>query len=122
MKTIYITEKQEKVLIKAMIAEEVGGWSDKVGVVKKFLDDNFSRASSTIMGRNGLPTNQEIVVWLDSNKKVIKTLTDVQLFYVLQSQFKKILPNRNERDKFLKQVIKDWYNKKISDVNTLSQY
>lgn len=122
MKTIYITEKQEKVLIKTMIAEEVGGWSDKVGVVKKFLDDNFSRASSTIIGRNGLPTNQEIVVWLDSNKKVIKTLTDVQLFYVLQSQFKKILPDRNERDKFLKQVIKDWYNKKISDVNTLSQY
>ena len=122
MKTVYITEKQEKLLIHLMMNEEIGGMSDKVGVVKKFLDDNFVRATASEMGENGLPETRGIVVWLDDSKKPVKTLTDVQLFYVLQSQFKNIISDRDERDKFLKQVIKDWYSKKISDVNTLSSY
>lgn len=122
MKTVYITEKQEKLLIHLMMNEEIGGMSDKVGVVKKFLDDNFVRATTSEMGENGLPETRGIVVWLDDSKKPVKTLTDVQLFYVLQSQFKNIISDRDERDKFLKQVIKDWYNKKISNVNTLSSY
>jgi hypothetical protein len=105
-----------------MMNEEIGGMDDKVGVVKKFLDDNFARATTPAMGKNGLPETQGIVVWLDDNKNPVKTLTDVQLFYVVQSQFKNILADRDERDKFLKQVIKDWYNKKISNVNTLSLY
>ena len=104
------------------MSEEIGGMSDKVSVVKKFLDDNFARASTSTFGKNGLPESQGIVVWLDNNKNVIKSLTDVQLFYVLQEHFKNIIADKNERDKFLKQVIKDWYDKKISDVNTLSAY
>ena len=104
------------------MSEEVGGMSDKVDVIKKFLDDNFTRATTTVMGDNGLPETKGIVLWLDADKKPVKTLTDVQLFYVLQSQFKTIIHDRDERDKFIKQVIKDWYNKKISNVNTLTAY
>ena len=122
MKTIIITEKQEKRLIHLLMSEEIGGMSDKVGVVKKFLDDNFARATTPTINTNGLPETKGIVVWLDDNKNVVKALTDVQLFYVVQSQFKNIIADKSERDKFLKQVIKDWYNKKISDVNTLSLY
>lgn len=99
-----------------------GGLGDKVELVKDYLDKHFSRANATIMGKNGRPETQQVVAWLDDYKQVVKTLTDVQLFYIIQDQFKDILPSSEERDKFLKQVIKDWYNHKISKNNSLSVY
>jgi hypothetical protein len=123
MKKIIINENQENMLFeKVMIEEMFGGWGEKVKAVKDYLDKNFSRANSTIFGKDGRPQTQEVVAWLDKYKQVVKTLTDVQLFYIIQDQFKNILPDKEERDKFIKQVIKDWYNHKISKNYSLSVY
>ena len=122
MKKITITEKQEKKIRETAINEIYGGWGEKVKAVKDYLDKHFSRANSTIMGQNGRPENKQIVAWLDDYKQVVKTLTDVQLFYIVQDEFKNILSDKDERDKFLKQVIKDWYNHKITKNNSLSVY
>ena len=119
---IIISEKGEKILKECAINEVYGGLGDKVKVVKDYLDKHFSRANTTIMGKDGTPETQQVVAWLDDYKQVVKTLTDVQLFYVIQDKFKNILPGSDERDKFLKQVIKDWYNHKISKNNSLSVY
>lgn len=109
-------------LEEAMIEEMFGGWGEKVKAVKDYLDKNFSRANATIFGKDGRPQVQEIVVWLDKYKQIVKTLTDVQLFYIIQDQFKNILPDKQERDKFIIQVLKDWYNHKISKNYSLSVY
>ena len=122
MKKITITEKQEKKIRETAINEIYGGWGEKVKMVKDYLDKHFSRANSTIMGQNGRPENKQIVAWLDDYKQVVKTLTDVQLFYIVKDEFKNILSDKDERDKFLKQVIKDWYNHKITKNNSLSVY
>jgi hypothetical protein len=74
------------------------------------------------MGKDGRPEIKQVVAWLDDYKQIVKTLTDVQLFYIIQDQFKNILSDKESRDKFLKQVIKDWYNHKISKNNSLSVY
>lgn len=123
MKKIIIDENKEYLLYEEAVIEEMfGGWGEKVKAVKDYLDKNFSRAMSTIIGDDGKPKIQQVVAWLDDYKQVVKTLTDVQLFYVIQDQFKKILPNREERDKFIIQVLKDWYNHKISKNYSLSVY
>ena len=123
MKKIIINENKESILYEEAVIEEMfGGWGEKVKAIKDYLDKNFSRASSTIIGDDGKPKIQQVVAWLDDYKQVVKTLTDVQLFYVIQDQFKKILPNREERDKFIIQVLKDWYNHKISKNYSLSVY
>ncbi len=123
MKKIIIDENKEYLLYEEAVIEEMfGGWGEKVKAVKDYLDKNFSRAISTIIGDDGKPKIQQVVAWLDDYKQVVKTLTDVQLFYVIQDQFKKILPNREERDKFIIQVLKDWYNHKISKNYSLSVY
>ena len=109
-------------LEEAMIEEMFGGWGEKVKAVKDYLDKNFSRASATIFGKDGIPQVHEIVAWLDKYKQIVKTLTDVQLFYIIQDQFKNILPDKQERDKFIIQVLKDWYNHKISKNYSLSVY
>jgi hypothetical protein len=123
MKKIIIDENKEYLLYEEAVIEEMfGGWGEKVKAVKDYLDKNFSRAISTIIGDDGKPKIQQVVAWLDDYKQIVKTLTDVQLFYIIQDQFKNILSDKEARDKFLKQVIKDWYNHKISKNNSLSVY
>lgn len=120
MKNIILTENKIHTLLKAMVKESYGSWSEKVELVKNYLDRHFARAKATIMDKNGRPSFQEVVAWLDDNKQVVKTLTDVQLFYVIQDEFKDIIADKQERDDFLKQVIKNWYEHKISKNNSLS--
>ena len=123
MKKIIINENKEHLLYEEAVIEEMfGGWGEKVKAVKDYLDKNFARAAATIFGPDGRPQIQQVVAWLDDYKQVVKTLTDVQLFYVIQDQFKKILPNKEERDTFIIQVLKDWYNHKISKNYSLSVY
>jgi hypothetical protein len=122
MKQIIISENKEHIIEEEIIQELFGGWGDKVKLVKDYLDKNFARAAATIFGSDGRPQVKQVVAWLDDYKQVVKTLTDVQLFYVIQDQFKKILPNKEERDKFIIQVLKDWYNNKISKNYSLSVY
>ena len=119
---IIINNNQENILKHQVIKEMYGGLSDKVGVVKDYLDKNFARATSTVMDKNGRPQISGVVVWLDDYKQAVKTLTDVQLFYIIQDEFKNIISDKEARYNFLKQIIKDWYNKKISKNNTLTAY
>lgn len=130
MKTIIITESIKNKLTE-LITEE---YSDKVEAVKNFLDANFIRAHKDSLDDNGQYTTQGIVLQKDANgQPTKKALSDVQLFYLTQNRFKDIIgadDNENNdtkktyttRDNFLKQVIKDWYNKKITKNNILSRY
>ena len=52
--------------------------------------------------------------------KDAKTVSDRNSY--VQDEFKNILSDKDERDKFLKQVIKDWHNHKITKNNSLSVY
>lgn len=123
MKKIIISEEKEHLLYEeAMLEEMFGGWGDKVKSIKDYLDKNFARAAATIFGEDGKPQIKQVVAWLDEYRQVVKTLTEVQLFYIIQDQFKNILSNKEERDKFIIQVLKDWYNNKISKNYSLSVY
>lgn len=120
MKRIIINEKKESNLLQYLIKEEYN-LSDKVLLVKKYLDDHFARADvSKLDDTSGKPTTEKVVAWLDDYKQLVKNITDVQLFYVIQDEFKNIITDKNERDNFLKQIIKDWYNHKITKNGSLS--
>lgn len=117
---IIIKETSEKALLKTLINENA--FSEKVAVVKRFLDKDFLKATNSIIDDNGKPKNQGIVIWVDSFKQPKQYLSDVDLFYVVQNEFKNIISDTKERDKFLKQCIKDWYHNKISKYDNLSLY
>ena len=110
---LIITEQQEQLIINKMLSEATE-YEDKVLAVKKYLDANFQRGNIDKMGDDGMPAKEELAVMLTKDKKPVRTMTDVQLFYLLQSRFKNILQGE-ERDKFLKKVLKAWYWKKITD-------
>jgi len=92
----------------------------KVLLVDRYLNDNFVRASAPIIGEDGNATTLLIVGMKGTDGQVIKNMTAKQLFYKLQDKFQKIFADKDKRDKFLLQVMKDWYNKKISKEGLLS--
>jgi hypothetical protein len=112
---IIITEKQEQVIINKLL-KEMFDYSEKRLGVKKYLDDNFLRGSIDKM-KDGRPGTEEVVILLTKDKKPVKTMTDKELFYYLQSKFRNILPE-DEIDDFLKDTIKKWYYNKISKVGS----
>ena len=131
MKKRIINESKRDVLLSAILNESLlgGDQSDKVLLVKDFLDKNFSKASSNngLFDENGNRKTDSFVALLDNSKNVLKLLTDRQTFDILQEKFKTILPNqtdddKKQRDKFLKKVLIAWYNDKITKQGSIMEY
>ena len=47
-------------------------------------------------------------------------MTAKQLFFLLQDKFSKIYQDKTQRNAFLKKIMQDWYNRKISKEGLLS--
>lgn len=93
---------------------------DKVKIVAKYLDENFVRGGISCIGEDGYPTTVGIVAIKGTDGKLAKNMNAKQLFYLLQDKFQHIYNDKDKRDKFLKQIIKDWYAHKISKEGLLS--
>ena len=120
MKKVIFSESTARIVKNELLKES---YDDKVTLVQKFLDDNFMRAYMTKTDDHGLKKNIGIFVQLGANK----IPTDTQLmvsdvFDIVQDHFKNILGDKKERDGFLKQAIKDWFDKKITKNGSLSSY
>lgn len=94
---------------------------NKVLLIKKYLDDNFVRASMPIIGDDGYPKNVHIVGMKGADGEVARNMTAKQLFYLLQDKFKGIYGDKAKRNALIKQTMIDWYNKKISNEGLLSK-
>jgi hypothetical protein len=122
-KSIILTEQQMADIYTVMMKESISdSLSDKVLMIKNYLDRSFARANFETMGEDGQPVTKPIVAWLDSHKQIIKNLDDKELFYIVQDKFKNIISDKVQRDAFLKRVIIDWYDHKITDGGVLSDY
>lgn len=120
-----VTNEQLIFLNKHILEEEfkMGNYSvepSKVLAVKKYLDETFVRGSMPIIGEDGYPKTLYIVGMKGTDGKVLKNMTAKQLFFLLQDKFNKIYQEPKQRNKFLKQVMKDWYNRKITKEGLLS--
>lgn len=119
-KKIKITESQEQQLLEFLILEQRYPIdTNKVLLVKNYLDKNFKRGNISEFSDNGLPTNTPVVGLLN-NGDVVKNLNAHQLFDILEDEFRGLFSDKIQRSKFLVQVIKDWFAKKISKEGLLS--
>ncbi len=121
MRTFILTEDKVNKLKREMIRESFG---DKVVLVKNFLDSNFMRATLTQNDDNGLKKNVGVFIQLGPNRLPTDTRLDREsVLDIVQNKFNKILTDKKERDRFLLQVIDDWYyNKKNLKNGVLSRY
>lgn len=123
MRKIIISEDKQDLLMSLILNESLTDLdqSDNVLKIKKYLDANFTKATNDVGTFNdkGDRTTQSYAALLDSNKNVLRLMTDRQIFDLLQEKFKTIMPNSTEkekkkRDEFLKKVLVAWYNNKIT--------
>ena len=120
-RTIIISEKMEKALINRMIEESVYYPDpEKVIILKAFLDKNFTKENVPDVNGNGLPSSTMVASMKNQNGVAIETMKPIDLFYFMQERFKNIEPNENDRDRLLRQVLKDWFGNKISKEGGLS--
>lgn len=102
-------------LIKGKILKE--SYSDKIDLVKRFLDKNFMRASTQKDGKD-----VGIFVKLNGNIPTDESLWKQDVLDILDDEFNNIISDKKERDGFLSQLVDDWYNKKITKYGSLSRY
>lgn len=94
--------------------------TEKVGIVKKYLDENFIKGGIPCMGEDGYPITLPIVAMKGTDGNPIKNMSDKQLFALLLDKFGKIYSDVKQTKRFLRQIMKDWYYGKISKENLLS--
>lgn len=124
-KKLIITEEQAAVIVKSDIppifsCKRYTINPDKVMIVKKYLDTNFKRGRMEELGDNGFPCITPIIALLSSTGEVLKNMNFEQCKDMLIDKYKKMFTDDDERDKFLGQVMKDWYNNKIGLYGSLS--
>lgn len=102
-------------LIKGKILRE--SYSDKIDLVKRFLDKNFMRASTQKDDKD-----VGIFVKLNGNIPTDESLWKQDVLDILDDEFNNIISDKKERDGFLSQLVDDWYNKKITKYGSLSRY
>lgn len=123
MKKIILDERQEKNLFETILQESIYGLSDKVNIIKKYLDNNFIKADYDSMDVNGDMKSNSLVIMKDTKQQPTQhRMTLEQLFEKLKYKYQNIITNKEERDKFLWQLVNDWYNNRISKNGNLTKY
>ena len=119
-KTLIITEETEQKLIADILEEAFYPTSDKVLAIKEYLDKNFAKQKLDSLDVNGYPTKENTVVMLSKEKQPLKTLNMKELLRLLDDKFHNMVSDNVDRKKFLKQVIRDWYQNNIKNNGILS--
>ena len=95
--------------------------NDEVLIVKKYLDANFKKGNLEGIGEDGMPSNTPIVVMINTQTgKPAQNMFDYQLHELLIDKFQNMFTDKDERSKFLGQVMRDWYEDKIGLYGSLS--
>lgn len=114
MKTIILSENGFNKINNAIIEES---YIYKVELVKKYLDNNFMRATFEKDGEN-----VGIFVKLINHLPTEKSYWKQDVLDILDKEFNNIVTDKKERGGFLSQLLDDWYNNKISKYGSLSAY
>ena len=114
MKTIILSENGFNKINDTIIKESYG---DKVELIRKYLDNNFMRATFEKDGEN-----VGIFVKLSNHLPTEKSYWKQDVLDILDKEFNNTITDKKERDGFLSQLLDDWYNNKISKYGSLSAY
>lgn len=120
-KTIKINESMlNEDLVGEMLQESFYPMSNMVLAIKKFLDDGFERQLQDDIDINGYPKKKCVVTMLSTDRQPLKTMSMRELLLMLDDKFNGFIKDEKDRRSLLKQIIRDWFDKKISKQGLLS--
>lgn len=114
-----ITENVEQSIINDLLIESFNPSAEKVLIIKDYLDKNFTKSVIDDIDANGYPKKVGVINMM-SGKQVVKTLQGDEMLLLLDDKFSKMIKDKDDRIKFLKQVLNDWYSNNISKNGLLS--
>ena len=112
-KVVILTEHLLQECYSAILNEVYYPLSSKVLLIKNYLDNNFQRDYILDMDDNGYPINKGVVNMV-SNGVVIQQMQGDEILTLLDDKFHNIIKDKTDRRSFLKQVLSDWFQNKIS--------
>lgn len=118
-KNILINEETEREIVGGILTESFSPSAEKVLLVKDYIDKNFAKVEIDDIDENGYPTKDKMVNML-SGGQPLKTMTLGDFLLILDDKFHSIITDDNDRKKFIKQIIKDWYTGKLAKNGVLS--
>jgi len=118
-KNILINEETEREIVGGILTESFSPSAEKVLLVKDYIDKNFAKVEIDDIDENGYPTKDKMVNML-SGGQPLKTMTLGDFLLMLDDKFHSIITDDNDRKKFIKQIIKDWYTGKLAKNGVLS--
>jgi len=117
--TVKIREDNEQFIIQDILTESYYPAGEKVLAIKRYLDGNFQRIQTDDIDEKGYPKKVNCVTLMSGNQP-IKPMSMGELLIMLDDKFMNMISDKDDRRKFLMQVIKDWYNNKIDRNGVLS--
>ena len=130
MRRIIITEEQAHALSNIIGGNKPSGLPEKAGpyvvnpekvlLVKKYLDSTFKKGQIENIGADGFPAKVRIAGMMSSNGDILMNIGETQLEDLLIEKFKSMFIDKVERQKFIHQVMDDWFNDKIGVFGNLS--
>ena len=120
MHKIKINENIEQVYINNILTEAFIPSAEKVRIIVDYLNKNYSRSNIDDISDEGFPIKVNAFNMLSSDGQVIKVLNPREMLLVLDDVFNNMIKDKSDRRKFLKQVITDWFYKRISNDGVLS--
>ena len=117
---IIINEEIENRWFKQILSESFYPTTERVLMIKNFLDGNFQRSEIDDIGEDGYPKKVKSVVLMSNNKQPLKTMSQDELLILLDDKFNHMISDKNDRKKFFGQIIKDWMENRISKEGVLS--
>lgn len=115
-----LDENTEQDVLRLVLTEAFYPTSTSVLLIKDFLDKNFRKSEIDDINSEGYPTKAKTAVMVSNNGQPLKTFQPRELLLVLDDKFQKLISKKEDRRKFLKQVIVDWFNNTISKEGVLS--
>lgn len=120
-KTIKINESMlNEDLMGEILQESFYPMSNMVLAIKKFLDNGFERQLQDDIDINGYPKKKCVVTMLSTDRQPLKTMSMRELLLMLDDKFNGFIKDEKDRRSLLKQIIRDWFDKKISKQGLLS--
>lgn len=119
-KNIIINENINDYVIKRLLSETFYPTASRVLMIKNHLDKNFVKNKVDDINNDGLPCKTFMAMMVDDRHNPLKSFKPKELLDYLDDKFNAIIADKNDRKKFLQQIIKDWFNNKISKEGILS--
>lgn len=111
---IIIDEAKESELIGNIFESVFTPNIEQVIEIQEFLDKNFKPKKIPTINTDGYSDLERDFVMYEDGVE-LQTLKPKELLRMLDDKFHKRITNDNDRKRFLKQVIRDWYNGKIKN-------